>query len=234
VSKVQFALIIPAAGSGKRIGAEVAKPYLRIAGKTIIEHTICKFASISGLAQVIIATTPEYFNDASAVKNLLPEEVDVRVIEGGKERQDSIYQALQIVGESVELVAIHDAVRPFVSEDSVYDCLSLANESGAAILGLPVKDTIKRVDSKGLILETPERSRLWKAQTPQIFRQSLIRKAYEKAVRENFLGTDDASLVEYYGKNVFVTEGDQQNFKITYPLDLRVAELLLTEESGKS
>jgi 2-C-methyl-D-erythritol 4-phosphate cytidylyltransferase len=207
---------------------------LRIAGKTIIEHTICKFASISGLAQVIIATTPEYFNDASAVKNLLPEEVDVRVIEGGKERQDSIYQALQIVGESVELVAIHDAVRPFVSEDSVYDCLSLANESGAAILGLPVKDTIKRVDSKGLILETPERSRLWKAQTPQIFRQSLIRKAYEKAVRENFLGTDDASLVEYYGKNVFVTEGDQQNFKITYPLDLRVAELLLTEESGKS
>jgi 2-C-methyl-D-erythritol 4-phosphate cytidylyltransferase len=234
VSKVQFALIIPAAGSGKRIGAEVAKPYLRIAGKTIIEHTICKFASISGLAQVIIATTPEYFNDASAVKNLLPEEVDVRVIEGGKERQDSIYQALQIVGESVELVAIHDAVRPFVSEDSVYDCLNLANESGAAILGLPVKDTIKRVDSKGLILETPERSRLWKAQTPQIFRQSLIRKAYEKAVRENFLGTDDASLVEYYGKNVFVTEGDQQNFKITYPLDLRVAELLLTEESGKS
>jgi 2-C-methyl-D-erythritol 4-phosphate cytidylyltransferase len=230
VSKLPFTLIIPAAGSGKRIGSEIAKPFLRVAGKSLLGHTVSRFAAIDGLIQVIIATTPDYFDEAFSVKNWLPETVSFQVIEGGSERQFSIDNALQKADKSAVLIAIHDAVRPLVSENCVVKCLEKANESGAAILGVPVKDTIKKVNDGGLILETPDRNMLWQAQTPQIFRQDLIRKAYQNAINENYLGTDDASLVEYYGERVFIVEGNQQNIKITYPLDLQIAEILLTDK----
>ncbi len=232
MSKLPYALIIPAAGSGQRIGGEIAKPFLRIAGKSILGHTVSRFAAIDGLIQVIIATTPDYFDEAHSVKNWLPETVSVHVIEGGSERQYSIHNALQKADKSAELIVIHDAVRPFVSENCVVQCLKKANESGAAILGVPVKDTIKKVNDDGLILETPKRDMLWQAQTPQIFKQDLIRKAYEYALHEDYLGTDDASLVEFYGERVFVVEGNQQNIKITYPLDLQITEILLTDKQA--
>lgn len=231
MSQFQFALIIPAAGSGKRIGGDIAKPFLKIAGKSILGHTISRFANINGLSQVLIATSPGYFKEAELAGKWLPEKVSFQVIEGGSERQYSIYNALQKIDKSVDLIAIHDAVRPFVSVESVARCLDQANLSGAAILGVPVKDTIKKVDTKGRIIETPERGSLWQAQTPQIFRRDIIINAFDKALKEKYLGTDDASLVEYFGGDVTVVKGERQNFKITYPLDLRLAELLINGEA---
>jgi 2-C-methyl-D-erythritol 4-phosphate cytidylyltransferase len=227
VSQFQFALIIPAAGSGKRIGGDIAKPFLKIAGKSILGHTVSRFANINGLSQVLVATSPGYFKEAELAGKWLPEKVSFQVIEGGSERQYSIYNALQEIDKSVDLIAIHDAVRPFVSVESVARCLDQANLSGAAILGVPVKDTIKKVDTNGRIIETPERGALWQAQTPQIFRRDIIINAFDKALKEKYLGTDDASLVEYFGGDVTVVKGERQNFKITYPLDLRLAELLI-------
>jgi 2-C-methyl-D-erythritol 4-phosphate cytidylyltransferase len=234
VSGQQFALIIPAAGSGKRIGEDLPKPYLEVAGKTIIGHTVSRFAGVGALAQVVIATTAEYFELAGSVKKLLPDHVSFEIVEGGAERQDSIYNAIQVIGDGVDLIAIHDAVRPFVKTESIQACLMAAASAGAAILAVPARDTIKKISDDYRILATPERKYLWQAQTPQIFNRDLIRRAYEHAGKHNYLGTDDASLVEFLGEQVVVVEGSHENFKITYPLDLQLAKLLLNTNQPNS
>lgn len=234
MSGQRFALIIPAAGSGKRIGEDLPKPYLEIAGKTILGHTVSRFAGFGSLTQVVIASTAEYFELAGSVKTLLPDHVSLKIIKGGVERQDSINNAIKVIDDGVDLIAIHDAVRPFVKPESIQACLRAAATAGAAILAVPAKDTIKKINDDYRILETPDRKYLWQAQTPQIFNRGLIRRAYENAEEHHFLGTDDASLVEFLGEQVVVVEGSRENFKITYPLDLQLAELLLNSNQSNS
>jgi 2-C-methyl-D-erythritol 4-phosphate cytidylyltransferase len=129
----------------------------------------------------------------------------------------------------VDLAIIHDAVRPFIKLNHIEDCCNSASQMGAAIAGIPVKNTIKEVDDEYFIRQTPDRKVLWQAQTPQVFKKQLILQAYQKAAEENFIGTDDASLVERLGQKVKIIEGDQSNFKITYPMDLKLARLLIEE-----
>ena len=135
-----------------------------------------------------------------------------------------------MVRREIELVAVHDAVRPFVSVENILQCISVAEQVGGAVLGVPAKDTIKKVNSEGVIVETPKRAQLWQAQTPQIFQKALLGKAYDIAIKEGFFGTDDSSLVEHIGGKVKMVEGDRSNLKITYPIDLKIAELLIQEE----
>lgn len=226
------ALIIPAAGSGERLNRTTAKPFISIAGKTILEHTITRFVPLSQVRQIVVATTTEYEDVArSILKRSLPENISYVCVQGGTERQHSIYNALRQTS-TVDLVAVHDAVRPFVTQQVIGQCIKAASEIGGAIVGVPAKDTIKKVDESQLVTETPDRRWLWQTQTPQIFKKHVLLEAYESAFKEGFIGTDDASLVERSGYPVKMVKGDRDNFKITYPVDLKLARLLL-EEKGK-
>lgn len=230
----RFALIIPAAGAGTRIGTDISKPFIRIEGKTILEHTISRFTGFDSLVQIVISTTRENRERAEAIRPVIPKHISLNVIEGGAERQDSIFNAIQVVLKDLELIAVHDAVRPFVTSASIRSCLEAAVNFGAAIPGIPLRDTIKKVTNENRIVETPERRFLRQAQTPQVFRSEIIREAYLYARDHNFSGTDDASLIEYLGKNVVMVEGSRDNFKITYPLDLKLAELLIKKNQQKN
>jgi len=209
---------------------ETPKPYLELAGKTILEYTIRRFLSLDGLRQVLVATSESYLSTAKQIlEDVVPQNVATKCIVGGQERQDSIYNALDEVSD-VDLVMVHDAVRPFVKPQHIKACCKVASEIGGAVLGVPAKDTIKRINEQQVIQETPSRKFLWQTQTPQVFRKKLMLEAYEKARQEGFTGTDDSSLVERMGHQVKMVEGDRSNFKITYPLDLQLAKLIIKKQ----
>lgn len=212
---------------------ETPKPYLELSGQTILAHTIRRFLSLDGLAQIIVPTSPDYLDRAEAIlQQVVPEDVSTWCLPGGAERQDSISKALQKVGE-VDLVLVHDAVRPFVKLHHIASCCEVAAKTGGAVLGVPAKDTIKRIDDKQYIKETPSRQYLWQTQTPQVFQKEVLSEAYNKASDEGFRGTDDSSLVERMGHKVKMVEGDRSNFKITYPLDLELAQLLIQKNEAE-
>lgn len=225
-----LAVIIPAAGSGTRIGSPVPKPFLKIGDRTILEHTVKAFAGLSFVRQLIV---PVHADWIEPVKDMLSSfstpHRTVTILEGGNERQFSIQNGLSAVNEQVSLVAVHDAVRPFIDHAVITRCCELATQNGGAIVAVPAKDTIKMVDHSRKITETPDRRLLWQAQTPQIFQKKLLQSAYSSALSDGFVGTDDASLVERIGGNVYVVEGDRSNLKITYPIDLKVAEMIIKD-----
>lgn len=223
-------LIIPAAGSGSRLNQDIPKPYLELAGKTILEHTIRRFLSLDGLTGVIVSTSELYQNRVEKIlREILPADISGKCVVGGAERQHSIYNALQKVDEA-ELVIVHDAVRPFVTLSRIESCCRAAFETGAAVPGVPVRDTIKEIDQDLFVRDTPSRRYLWQTQTPQVFKKDILTEAYNKAFEEGYIGTDDASLVERLGYKVKMVESDHTNFKITYPLDLKLARLLIEKE----
>lgn len=222
-----FSLIIPAAGVGRRMGADTPKPYLMLKGKSILEHTLSCFLHLDSLEQVIVSTSSAYRDQTLEILNRLFDNIDTVVVEGGKRRQDSIYNAFEKVSGSIQYVAVHDAVRPFIKSDKIVECLNRSKKTGGAIIGVPVKDTIKQADDNFMITGTPDRSQLWQAQTPQIFEKNLYGKAYSYAMEHDVEVTDDASLFEAYGKDVEIVEGDRENFKLTYPIDFQIAEMLV-------
>lgn len=206
---------------------EVPKPFLTLKGRTILERTLRVFLPLASLQQVIVATSGEFAAAARQIlETVLPDEIAGQAVIGGRERQHSIRNALDRTAE-VDLVLVHDAVRPFVKLAHVEACCRAASETGAALLGIPAKDTMKRVDEHRLVQQTPPRSSMWQAQTPQVFRKSLLVRAYEQAAHDRFTGTDDASLVERLGEAVKMVEGDRMNMKLTYPLDLQLAALII-------
>lgn len=230
-----FALILPAAGSGTRLGSAVPKPFLEIAGRSILEVTISRFTACRELAQIVIPVARPWRERVEEILGRCFPHVPAHVVDGGAERQDSIRNALRQVDAAVPYVAVHDAVRPFVPSETVRRCLRAACEHGAAIVAVPAKDTIKRAGGTPEdphVLDTPDRSDLWQAQTPQIFSTEILRTAYAQAAADGFTGTDDASLVERLGVNVRLVAGPRENLKITFPVDLRLAELLMREEAG--
>lgn len=220
-------VIIGAAGSGKRMAAPLPKQFLKIGDKTILETTVEKFASLSIIDQIVIVTAEEYqtfccqfFHEQIAAGRL-------HVICGGQERQDSIYRAVDylksIGAEHDSLVLIHDGVRPYVSGDLIKEVTERAAAEGAAIAAIPPKDTIRHMDEGTL-----DRSRLWCVQTPQGFRFSILKEAYEQAFHDGFYGTDDAGLVERIGRAISIVAGENTNIKITTPEDLTVEQRIGT------
>lgn len=211
--------------------SELPKPLIQLGKKTILEHTVSRFLGIEGLKQVIVSTSSALVGNVEEIlAPCIGDEISWKCVEGGAERQHSIHNALKIVQEA-DLVLVHDAVRPFIKVEHINDCCEQAAKAGAAIIGIPAKDTIKKVDKNGFVTETPDRKTIWQVQTPQVFKTELLKEAYDKADSEGFLGTDDASLVEWLGKPVKVVRGDESNIKITYPRDLKLAEFLLREQS---
>lgn len=209
------------------MGSGVPKAFIEISGKTILQRSIECFLNIDGMMQIIIPTPKNYISTCKHIcSELESRSVNFEVVEGGAERQYSIWNGIKVLNPGVELVAVHDAARPFVKEELIVNCFETADEFGGAVLGIPVKDTIKEVKEDLEVKNTPERGLIWQAQTPQVFIKDLIIEAYKSALKEDFLGTDDASLVERIDGKVKMVLGDFGNLKITYPVDLKMAEMI--------
>lgn len=228
---MKVSIIIPAAGKGKRMGHSFNKQYLRLKERPILYHTLAVFQGMEDVLELIVVIPKEEF-EICREQVLRPAAfLDVKLVAGGKERQDSVFNALKAVDKRAELVCIHDGARPLVKKEHVIKVLREAQNHGASCLGVPVKDTIKTVDALGNIINTPEREKLWIAQTPQVFHKNIIMTAYEKAKDEKLTATDDCSLVESSGNPVRMVAGDYTNIKITTPDDLTLAASFLGEDA---
>jgi 2-C-methyl-D-erythritol 4-phosphate cytidylyltransferase len=222
-----IAVIIPAGGTGKRMGSRLPKQFLRLGGESVMLRSLRVFERIAAVRQIIIAVPHEHIQRTQRlVQNGKCRKVTA-IVEGGQERQDSVRVALDWVVGSPDLVLIHDAVRPLVSLEVVKGVIEAAHRWGAAVVGVKVKDTIKTEGKRGFYGRTLPRHLLWAVQTPQGFKTHLIIKAHRQAHRAGFCGTDDASLVERMRIPVRIVEGSARNLKITTKDDLRIAELWL-------
>ena len=227
--------LVPAAGMGKRMAAGINKQYLMLGGKPILAHTLAVFEAAPFVNEVYVIV-PE--DEISYCRENVVECYGFRkvcgIVAGGRERQQSVYNGLRAAAglNGDDLVIIHDGVRPFVPRDVLERSLEVALLYDGALAAVPVKDTVKTV-TDGVVVGTPRREDLWLAQTPQTFRYAAIREAHDRADRDGYLGTDDASLIERLGKKVHVVMGDYRNIKITTPEDMLLAEAFL-KEAGKS
>jgi len=227
------AAIIPAAGNGTRMGLDHPKQFHFLAGSPILIHTVRNFV-IAGCVDVVVVVVPADWVDST--KQLLLDyelfDASVTVVAGGKRRQDSVFCGLESLPPDVDVVLVHDGARPLVSSEIIARCAEAAEESGAAIAAVPVKDTLKRADTAERIIETVDREKLWQAQTPQAARLSLLLEAYRAAGNQEV--TDEASLLELAGIPVQLVEGSETNCKITRPDDLLIAEKIMQKETSPS
>lgn len=230
----KLGVVIVAAGKGSRMRTEESKQYLQLGGKPILVHTLELFQRMAAVDQIVLVTGAADVERCEAYKNEYGIHKISHIVTGGKERQDSVHRGLAALGEEIEWAMVHDGVRPFAAEEHILACWHAAQRTDAAVLAVPVKDTIKMVDPQGTIQGTPDRRSLWAIQTPQAFRLSLLREAYERADAEGFLGTDDAMLVERIGTSVQVVEADYYNIKITTPEDLPWADWILHNVRGEN
>jgi 2-C-methyl-D-erythritol 4-phosphate cytidylyltransferase len=226
--------IIPAAGSGLRMGKDKPKQFLQISGKPLLVHTLEAVSRAHFLSGVFLVVPKDF---VGPVKELVLEgfgsALPVHVVAGGAERQDSVYNGLRALPSDCGWVMIHDGVRPFVSQQLLEAAWEKAQKTGAAIAALPSTDTVKRVVDERVV-ETLPRSEMWLVQTPQVFRLDVILRAYEQARADGGLVTDDASLVERTGVSIAVAPGEPTNVKVTTPNDLIWAEWFMREYGERS
>lgn len=218
------AAIIVAAGRGTRMGSEIPKQFMSIAGKTILETTLYKFEKSNEVDEIILIVNKDDLDYVRSEIAIQFEKI-TKVKAGGSTRTESVFEGIKAVGDDCGIVLIHDGVRPFVSYNLISNCVEGAYEFEACIPVTDVVDTIKEVSQDGIVQNTLNRSMLKAVQTPQAFEYELIRDCYIRAITEEEVFTDDASIVEYYGHKVNTIEGLARNMKITTPLDLRIAEI---------
>lgn len=222
-------VIIAAAGNSTRYGTGKSKQFLILDNTPVLIKSIQAFEAIDDVKEIIVTARKQDFD---IIEDFIAQ-YGVRkvkhIVEGGATRQDSIYAAVENVDEKADLVAVHDGARPLIKREVIESVIQKADEVDAAACAVPVKDTIKIIDSSGKIVTTPERDSLRAVQTPQIFRFSLYKEAIEKAALDGKQYTDDCQLVESMGYPVYLVDGDYENIKITTPDDLLVAEKFLSE-----
>jgi 2-C-methyl-D-erythritol 4-phosphate cytidylyltransferase len=226
--------LIVAAGSGERLGAGRPKALVELAGRPLVQWSIDALANVAELEQIVVALPAGTELPAGVGAT-----ARVSSVPGGASRSDSVRRALAAAGEASEgagmdLVLVHDAARPLLTAalaESVIAALACDHDADAAIAALPVTDTIKRVDRAHAVRETLDRGELWAVQTPQVFRRGALERALEVSAEELARATDDALLIERGGGRVIVVPASDENLKVTTPLDLRVAELLLAERA---
>jgi 2-C-methyl-D-erythritol 4-phosphate cytidylyltransferase len=229
---MKVAAIVAAAGLGVRMHQDTPKTYLQLAGKPILIHTLEVFERVSEVHEVLVVVHPEDLEFCQEeVIDPYPLKKVLRLVPGGKERQDSVYNALKVLWkkeDELDVVLVHDGVRPLVSPAQVRQVVTAARRYGGAILGIPCQDTLKRVNSRKEIIATVDRRELWQVQTPQAFRAALLWRAYQQAMDRSFYATDEAALVEAMGDTVVVVPSSPLNLKITTPDDLKMAEAILS------
>lgn len=219
-------VIIVAAGSGKRMKLDINKQYIKLKGKEVIAHTIDVFYKNKNIDEIIVCIKKE--EEDFFKKNIIDKYKfkNIKIAYGGKERQDSIQNGIHKISKHCDIILIHDGARPLLNDKIIEDSIEVASKSGAVVVGVPVRDTIKIVNNQNIEM-TPERSTLWSAQTPQTFKYDIISRAYEKAYEIGYYGTDDSMLVENIGQSVTMIMGSYENIKITTPEDIEYAEHVL-------
>ena len=228
---MKVAALVLAAGRGERLGVSLPKAFVSLSGRSLLERSLEALARASEVDLVVPVIAPaDLARYAKLDLAFIPKLAEPVV--GGAERQDSVAAGVAALPADVELVAVHDAARCLVSRSEVSRVIEAAARSGAALLALPARDTIKRV-REGRVVESPERSECWAALTPQVFRVEILREALEKARAEGFAGTDDSQLVERLGIEVEVVKGSARNLKITLPDDLAIAAAWLEEDEAE-
>ena len=226
-------VVIVAAGKGTRLQSELPKPFLSVAGKPILVHTLRRFVPIEAVRRIVVVVAAEREALCQEVLHTHgPWPQPMTVVHGGAERQDSVRNGLAALEPQCEIVVIHDAARPFISVEAIQCSINAAAEVGSAVVATPVRDTIKRADAQHTIRETVSRHNLWLAQTPQTFQVEVIRAAHRWAQQRDIAGTDDATLVEQMGRPVRIVPGAALNFKITTPDDLALAQAVLQTSEG--
>jgi 2-C-methyl-D-erythritol 4-phosphate cytidylyltransferase len=223
----RIAVILPAAGRSSRFSGREKKPFANLDGRAVWLRTAELFVTRNDVCQCLLLIAPEdreLFRTRYAANLAF---MDIQLVDGGAERFESVANALKLVKDDAELIAIHDAVRPCVTSEAIDAVFTRATQTGAAILGVPVADTIKRVDDKKQIQGTQSRKGLWLAQTPQVFRRDWLLAAYAERAKRGTDITDDAQLVEAAGHTVQVVEGSPSNLKITMQSDLALAKAIL-------
>jgi 2-C-methyl-D-erythritol 4-phosphate cytidylyltransferase len=224
--------VVPAGGTGKRMGAGAPKQFLLLGGVPLMLHSLRVLERAPSVTEVVLVVPKQ--ERARALTEVVERyglKKVLKVVPGGATRQESVHHGLNEVDEDVEIVVVHDAVRPFVTEDLIERSIEAARKHVGAIVAVPMKDTPKQVGADRLIQRTLDRTELWLAQTPQTFRRALIVEAYRKAEVAHVHGTDDAALVERLGHKVAIVEGSWENIKVTTPEDLVLAEAILAARS---
>ena len=228
--------ILPAAGLGTRMGADTPKQFLSLDGVPLLLFTLRRLAACAAIADFVIATRNEEVDSVAAGVAMENLGRPVRVIRGGATRQDSVANALTEISTNTDLILVHDAVRPLVTVEQIERVIAEANACDAAILGIPAMDTVKEVKRASLpadvalVTATIPRERVVLAQTPQVFRASLLLEAFGRAKQDGVSASDEAGLVERIGRDVHVVAGSERNLKITRPGDMELAEFYLRQE----
>lgn len=224
--------VLLAAGTSSRMGGEVRKPFLELAGRWVLDHTCEAFDQADLVDEIILVCQIEDMEQIQAARESLPSFRKITaIVEGGQERTDSVRAGVARVAQDSEVIAVHDVARPLVQPQDINRVMDTAAAKGAAFLAMPVTDTIK-VSSDGYYSEnTLDRSVLWRAQTPQAFRAKLLRSHLLKALEEDYRPTDDIALHERYGELAAIVRGNEDNLKLTTPRDFAVAEAILSIRS---
>ena len=237
---MDVAAILPAAGHGTRMGKDLSKHYgsdrkqfMKLGGVPILALTIRKFLAVPRIKEILVAV-PE--GSETEVQAMLADTVKasrVRVLAGGRNRQESVRHCLDEVSDGIQFVAVHDGVRPFVPVSLIEQALDEAARRGAVILGMPAEETVKQISLK-VVRATLPRERIMLVQTPQVFAVELLKRAFLQAAQDGFTATDEASLVEHINEDVYVLRGSERNIKITRPHHLSIAQLYFDEENRES
>jgi 2-C-methyl-D-erythritol 4-phosphate cytidylyltransferase len=225
--RTQTAAVIVAAGKGTRMGPNVDKLFLEIAGKPVVVHTWQKFGSAKCIDEIILVVRDGMQSAFEELAEQFHLAKKFHIVAGGKERQDSVWNGIEAVSDGTEIVAIQDAARPCTTEQLIEATIAAARETGAAVAAQPVTDTIKESADGKIVDRTPDRSKLWAVQTPQTFRLEIIRRALSEVRKKNLLVTDDTAACELIGQPVRLVASAQPNPKVTRPEDLPYIEMLL-------
>ena len=218
--------IVPSAGLGKRFDPASKKPFVEIAGIPVLIFTLKKLHAVEFISEIIPVLREEDIDRGHKLVETHKLHKVKRIVPGGKERQDSVYNALMHVHGYDGLVLIHDGVRPLISAQLIERLLNEVEGVDGVVPGLPVKETLKKVDTDGMVLSTVKRDTLWSIQTPQVFTFHIIKEAFDKAHTDGFYATDDAALVERIGGKIKIIAGSPFNIKITTPEDFEIVKSL--------
>ncbi|MEM9923565.1 MAG: 2-C-methyl-D-erythritol 4-phosphate cytidylyltransferase [Cyanobacteria bacterium P01_D01_bin.50] len=220
-------LLIPAAGSGRRMGSNRNKLLLNLLGQSIVSFTIQAASAAVNISWIGIIAQPDDWQEMKEILGQLKLNKPVELIKGGSTRQESVYNGLQAMPKNASQVLIHDGARCLATPSLFDSCAETLASTNGLIAAVPVKDTIKIVDENKIIQSTPSRKHLWAAQTPQGFDVKLLKQCHAEAVSKGWEVTDDAALFEKCGLEVLIVQGEETNLKITTPIDLAIAEFIL-------
>ena len=226
--------IITAAGHGRRMGKGRKKQFLMLGENPVIVYTLQTFEKSDSINEIILVVPDDGIDYCKQeIVNSYKFTKVKKIVTGGEKRQESVFNGLKSVSREMDLVAVHDGVRPFLSKSILENSIKKAKEKGSVVVAIPVKDTLMKISDQGMVVGGQNRDSIWRIQTPQIFKKEILISAFEKALKDNFCGTDESTLVARLGIPVYVVNGSELNIKITTPEDILLGESILKAFSAQ-